>query len=172
MLPLLILIIQTFKKGIELVLCVDDPMKIRQSQNINNYYICSGEFDELRPYRILIKEMSIESIERWTHKKIKSIVFDSDIDNWNSGREFSEYIIGKSNLLFMIDDVENNRFGGYISSQITNSDIYINDSNAFIFSLKSNGRLNQPMKFPISSSQYVLLQLQHMIDIYVLLEGI
>ena len=80
--------------------------------------------------------MSIESIERWTNKKIISIVFDSDINNWNSGREFSEYIIGKSNLLFMIDDVENNRFGGYINSPITNSDIYINDPDAFIFSLK------------------------------------
>ena len=109
------------------------------------------EFDELRPYRILIKEMSIERIERWTNKKIKSIVFDSDIDNWNSGREFSQYIIGKSNLLFMIDDVENNRFGGYINSKITNSDIYINDPNAFIFSLKSNRRLNRPMKFQINS---------------------
>ena len=135
-------------------MCRADPMKIRQSRNVNNYYICSGYFDELRPYRILIKEMSIESIESWTHKKIKSIVFDSDIDNWNSGREFSQYIIGKSNLLFMIDDVENNRFGGYISSKITNSDIYINDSNAFIFSLKSNGRLNHPMKFPINNSEF------------------
>ena len=94
------------------------------------------EFDELRPYRILIKEMSIESIERWTNKKIISIVYDSNINNWNSGREFSEYIIGKSNLLFMIDDVENNRFGGYINSRITNSDIYSNDPDAFIFSLK------------------------------------
>ena len=132
-------------------MCRADPKKIRQSQSVNDYYICSGEFDELRPYRILIKEMSIESIERWTNKKIKSIVFDSDIDNWNSGREFSQYIIGKSNLLFMIDDVENNRFGGYINSRITNSDIYINDPNAFIFSLKSNRRLNQPMKFQINS---------------------
>ena len=117
-------------------MCRADPKKIRQSQIENSYYICSGEFDELRPYRILIKEMSIESIERWTNKKIISIVFDSDINNWNSGREFSEYIIGKSNLLFMIDDVENNRFGGYINSRITNSDIYINDPDAFIFSLK------------------------------------
>ena len=94
--------------------------------------------------------MSIESIENWTNKKIISIVFDSDINNWNSGREFSEYIIGKSNLLFMIDDVENNRFGGYINSRITNSDIYINDPNAFIFSLKSNRRLNHPMIFRIN----------------------
>ena len=39
--------------------------------------------------------MSIESIENWTNKKIILIVFDSDINNWNTGREFSEYIIGK-----------------------------------------------------------------------------
>ena len=94
-----------------------------------------------------------QNIESWTNKKIKSIVFDSDIDNWNSGKEFSKYIIGKSNLLFMIDDMENNRFGGYISSQITKVDTYINDPNAFIFSLQSNKRLKEPTKFGINSPE-------------------
>ena len=50
-------------------MCRADPKKIRQSQIENSYYICSGEFDELRSYRILIKEMSIESIERGQIKK-------------------------------------------------------------------------------------------------------
>lgn len=128
-----------------------DPNKIRQSSSVSNYYISSGEFDEFRPYRLLIKEVSIESIENWTHKKIKSIIFDSDEDNWDSGREFSNYIIGKSNLLFMIDDVQNNRFGGYISSQIIKADTYIKDPNAFIFSLRSNKRLPCPTKFGINN---------------------
>ena len=130
-------------------ICRADPKKIRQSEYAKNYYICSGESDEIRPYRIIIKEYSIEKIEEWTGKIIKSIVFDSDQDNWESGEEFSRYIIGKSNLLFMIDDMENNRFGGYISSTITEADSYVTDPNAFIFSLRSNRRLSQPTKFKI-----------------------
>ena len=130
-------------------MCRVDPKKIRQSSSDSTYYICSGESDEIRPYRILIKEYSIQKIEEWTGKIIKSIVFDSDQDNWNSGEEFSRYIIGKSNLLFMIDDIENNRFGGYISAEITKADSYVTDPNAFIFSLRSNGRLSQPTKFKI-----------------------
>ena len=100
-----------------------------------------------------------QNIENWTNKKIKSIVFDSDIDNWNTGRDFSKYIIGKSNLLFMIDDMENNRFGGYISSQITKTDEYIDDPKAFIFSLQSNKRLSQPAKFGIKSPEYAFISL-------------
>jgi hypothetical protein len=49
----------------------------------------------------------------------------------------------------MIDDIENNRFGGYISAEITKADSYVTDPNAFIFSLRSNGRLSQPTKFKI-----------------------
>ena len=134
-------------------MCRADPKKIRQSKDDETYYICSGEFDELIPYRIIIKEESIEYIENWTRKKIISIVFDSDEDNWDSGKEFSQYIIGKSNLLFMIDDDQNNRFGGYISSEITSSDRFINDPNAFIFSLRSNNRLSQPTKFKIKDPE-------------------
>jgi len=130
-------------------MCRADPKKIRQSNGDKNYYICSGEFDELIPYRLIIKEESVKFIEKWTGRQIISIVFDSDEDNWNSGKEFSQYIIGKSNLLFMIDDDQNNRFGGYISSEITSSDKYINDPDAFIFSLRSNKRLSQPTQFKI-----------------------
>ena len=132
-------------------MCRADPKKIRESRNYSSYYICSGELDEIRPYRLLIKENAIEIIENWTRKKIVSRIFDSDVDNWDSGRDFSNYIIGKSNLLFMIIDDQNNRFGGYISSQITRADTYITDSQAFIFSLNSNGRLSAPTKFDINS---------------------
>ena len=54
-------------------ICRADPKKIRQSEYAKNYYICSGESDEIRPYRIIIKEYSIEKIEEWTGKIIKSI---------------------------------------------------------------------------------------------------
>ena len=81
-------------------MCRADPKKIRQSQIENSYYICSGEFDELRLYRILIKEMSIESIERWTNKKIISIVFDSDINIGILGENFLSILL--ENLIYCL----------------------------------------------------------------------
>lgn len=142
-------------------MCRADPKKIRESSESwsAGYYLCSGESNEIRPYRLLIKEGSIEMIERWTNKKIVSVIFDSEVDNWDSGRDFSNYIIGKSNLLFMINDIQNNRFGGYISSQITRPDTYIADSNAFIFSLNSNGRLSTPTKFNIISQNSAFISI-------------
>ena len=70
-------------------MCRAAPMKIRQSQNYSNYYISSGELDEIRPYRLLIKENSIGMVENWTGEKIVSMIFDSDVDNWDSGKDFS-----------------------------------------------------------------------------------
>ncbi len=49
----------------------------------------------------------------------------------------------------MITDSQNNRFGGYISSQITGPDTYITDPNAFLYSLNSNGRLSGPTQFKL-----------------------
>lgn len=140
-------------------MCRANPKTIRQSKRYNPYYICSGLEDEIRPYRLLIKERAIELLEQWTLKKIVSIIFDSEVDNWETGRDFSNYIIGKSNLLFMIIDSQNNRFGGYISSQITRPDTYIADSNAFIFSLNSNGRLSTPTKFNIISQNSAFISI-------------
>ena len=58
------------------------------------------EFDELRPYRILIKEMSIESIESWTNKKIISIVFDSNIKIGILGENFLSILL--ENLIYCL----------------------------------------------------------------------
>ena len=142
-------------------MCRADPKKIRESSESwsAGYYLCSGEANEIRPYRLLIKEGPIEMIESWTNKKIVSVIFDSKVDNWDSGRDFSSYIIGKSNLLFMINDEQNNRFGGYISSQIIGPDTFIADSNAFIFSLNSNGRLSTPTKFNIISQNSAFISI-------------
>ena len=61
---------------------------------------------------------------------------------------------GKSNLIFVIEDTNNNKFGGFVSSTITKCDTWINDSNSFLFSLKSNGRLNNMKQFKITEPQY------------------
>ena len=41
-----------------------------------------------------------------------------------------------------------------MNSKITSTDTWISDSSAFVFSLKSNGRINGMKKFNISSSSY------------------
>ena len=62
----------------------------------------------------------------------------------------------------MIEDIEGNVFGGFVSSPIDNylykdNDEWkgsnITDANAFVFSLKSNGRLKYPTKFDIKSEE-------------------
>ncbi|MBR2072123.1 MAG: TLD domain-containing protein, partial [Alistipes sp.] len=46
---------------------------------------------------------------------------------------------------------EKNKFGYYTPKKIEQISEYYNDSNSFLFSLKSNGRLNEMMKFPIKN---------------------
>ena len=94
-------------------------------------------------------------IENWTKKTIVEPIFNSDIDDWNQHTSsFQNKLMGKSNLLIVIEDMNNNKFGGYLHSQIISMNSYINDSNSFLFSLQSNGRLQGMTKFEITQSQY------------------
>ena len=95
----------------------------------------------------------MKQLEEWTKKKCEEVVFDSITDNWSVNTSvFDDRILNKSNLIFIIEDTNNNKFGGYISSTIDKENSYINDSNAFVFSLKSNNRNKEMKKFNISDS--------------------
>jgi hypothetical protein len=62
-------------------------------------------------------------------------------------------------LVIVVEDYDGNKFGGYIDAKIDKTDTRglwqsweteaIYDPNAFVFSLKSNGRINGMMKFGI-----------------------
>ena len=52
-------------------------------------------------------------------------------------------------MVFIIEDTNNNKFGGYVNAKIEKYNCCHQDKNAFLFSLKSNGRLNGMMKFEI-----------------------
>ena len=89
------------------------------------------------------------------------MLFDSDKDNWSENTSvFDDRLMNKTNLIFVVEDTMNNKYGGYISSSINKYNDYINDSNAFVFSLKSNGRINGMRKFDITQPQYAIFMYQ------------
>ena len=61
--------------------------------------------------------------------------------------------MNKRNLIVVIEDDKNNKFGCFVSSTIEKYRAEVYDENAFVFSLKNNGRIeegNGMMKFNIS----------------------
>ncbi|GAB1226993.1 hypothetical protein ENUP19_0316G0013 [Entamoeba nuttalli] len=97
----------------------------------------------------------IQQLEEWTIRKFGNIIFDSDIDDWKVDTSvFNQRIMNKEHIIIIIEDEEGNKFGGYINSKIDKVNEWINDSNAFVFSLESNGRLEGMMKFDIMKQQY------------------
>ena len=90
----------------------------------------------------------MKQLENWTNKKCGEVVFDSCKDDYyNNTSVFDSKIKGKANLAFIMEDIRGNKFGGYITSTINTLQTWITDHNAFVFSLKSNGRLDGMKKF-------------------------
>ena len=63
--------------------------------------------------------------------------------------EFNECIIGRSQLLFLIEDEDGEIFGYYLNTKIEPkyNEIISTNSQSFLFNLQSNGRLEKPLKF-------------------------
>ena len=98
----------------------------------------------------------IRQIEQWTNTTFDKVIFDTECCDWKMNTStFNKHINGNNYCAFVIEDSENNVFGGFISEKIdlkkleTSEWYLLTDKNSFIFSFKSNGRLSNPMKFPI-----------------------
>ena len=77
-------------------------------------------------------------------------MFDSDIDNWKQYETvFNERIIGKKQLVFLIEDEDGEKFGYYLNTEVVEKHWNKTDNKSFEFNLQSNGRLPNPMKFEI-----------------------
>ena len=84
-------------------------------------------------------------IEEWTKKSIDSVVFDTKKDNWNKNTcTFNDKITNRGQMVFLVEDTENSKFGGYVEMNVGDAndhrDRIVNDSNAFVFSLKLHGK--------------------------------
>ncbi|BFU26226.1 trichohyalin, putative [Entamoeba histolytica] len=62
--------------------------------------------------------------------------------------------MNNEHIIIIIDDLEGNKFGGYVNSKIDKVGEWINDSKSFVFSLESNGRLYEMMKFDNEEPKY------------------
>ena len=104
----------------------------------------------------ILTEDEISTIENWTIRQCGNVLFDSNVDDWKMNTSvFSKKIMESTGkLLFVINDEKNNKFGAYITQAINKIDEWIDDENAFVFSLKSNGRLEKPMMFEIQDENW------------------
>ena len=74
-----------------------------------------------------------------TNKRIKEILFDSEIHKWNENEsEFGQKINGKKNVLILIEDERQNLFGGYIGNEVRINN-QIKDKSCYVFSFRKDG---------------------------------
>ena len=74
------------------------------------------EISEINSQNIQITEQQIHQLQQWTKKKWGNIIFNTDFDNWSQNNSvLNERIIGKSNLLFLIETTDDEIFGYYMN---------------------------------------------------------
>ena len=110
----------------------------------------------------ILNEKQKELIEKWSNMKFDEIIFDSNVDDWSIGTSvFDKKLLNRSNVVIVIEDNSGEKFGSFIAINIrhrldpSKTD---NDTKTFLFNIESNGRLENPLQFPIleSRSQCVL----------------
>ena len=99
-----------------------------------------------------------KQLEDWTQKKFGEIVFDSRKDNWKENTStFNSQIIGKKQLLFVIEDENNEIFGYYLSCQGVEEyykSILMVNQESFHFNIQSNGRLDCYRRFLVCDKNW------------------
>ena len=87
-----------------------------------------------------VKRRTIEmNVRQVTERNINSLLFDSNVHKWSiNDSEFGEKVKNHKNVAVIIEDKENNIFGGYCS-KVIGINKYHFDSNGFLFSIKRNG---------------------------------
>ena len=75
-----------------------------------------------------------ESKEEWRNKKCLEVLFDTERNGYPKDNTtiFEDKVKGKGNLIFVIEDTNNNKFGGYVNSTIDKIDSFIRDANSYL----------------------------------------
>ena len=144
---------------------------------------CEGMRQQFTAKRILVYQMSeseerlaqkeatrktfINGVEKLGEKHYVQTIFDSFVDPWNiRDSSFDEKILNKQNIAIVVSDVEQNVFGIYLHDKIEKeedgdeySPIEVKDPEAFVFTIRSNERFNEPMKFTLKDKKDVAMTL-------------
>ena len=136
----------------------------QQIKEIEEKY--KNEHDTLQAQRIqhgqykllidgILDSQEREQIMKWTEMQLDQVIFDSSIHEWKANTPgLNDTLLKKENLLFLIEDTIGNTFGGFLKRKIEKEATWINDSNAFLFTLRSNGRIDEMMKYEIKEPKY------------------
>ena len=119
-----------------------------------------------RQYNLSLSPINqFNQLEQWTSLKCSEIVFDSMKHNWATETSvLNERIIGKSKLVFLIEDEDGEKFGYFEHTKIQNNikSFVTTDEYSFHFNLQSQyGRLDSSMKFEIINKQRGGYRLYH-----------
>ena len=132
--------------------------QIIKNGNLDNY-IKRNEFNQFIQHQMeeenqrkqqmmLLTKKEMNKIEEWTQKKCTEVIFDSNTDDWNMKTSvFDDKVKNRSNLIFLVETTNGNKFGYYFTGTIKNANKRYKSPNCFLFSLKSNGGINEMMKF-------------------------
>ena len=115
--------------------------------------------NQMKIYQNYLNKNEIKQIEEWTKLKCGEIVFDSNRDDWSRlGTTFDRKVMGRKQIIILIEDTNHNLFGGFVNVKIEKYSYWningngnhhfnmYNDPNSFLFSLRSNGRIKEGMK--------------------------
>ena len=129
---------------------LEEERKRKEEENLKKL---EQQFNEMKQ----TNEKQIQQLEEWTELQCSNLLFNSEIDEWNHLTSvLNERIIGKKQLVFLIEDEDGEKFGYYLNTEIIEEygEWIETDDKSFHFNLQSNGRLPKPMKFEIKDSKH------------------
>lgn len=99
----------------------------------------------------IISEKQKKQLEDWTNLKYGEILYDSNIHYFNDNEGFYKMIIGKKQLLFIIQNHHKETFGYFLNNEI--NEIYRRpckaDRKCFHFNIEAEGSVDHPVNYPI-----------------------
>ena len=99
-------------------------------------------------------QKEVDQLKEWIGLRFETILFDSKFITLNTKNIFSKMIMNKRHLLFLIEDDQHNKFGGYLHALLDKPDTWIEDNSAFLFSITSNDRLHGMQRFSLPDPQH------------------
>ena len=124
-----------------------------------NEYVKRKEISlTIKKEKFILPKKYIYQLELWTKKQCDNLIFDSSKSGWpNEKKDLANLVIEKSQILFIIEDVDGEIFGYYHNTRIESEygKWSTADENSFQFNLRSNNnRLSGPMLFEMTNKKY------------------